>query len=52
MAENEENRTRARARAWAAEIDAARRRAGLVLPEALSGPAETLRRLLVAMGAG
>jgi competence protein ComEC len=44
MAPNEE--TRSRAKAWAAEIDAARRRAGLVLPEAFSGPAERLGRLL------
>jgi competence protein ComEC len=44
MAEPEQSRSRAKA--WAAELDAARRRAGLVLPEALSGPAESFRRLL------
>ena len=46
MAGGEENRTRASAKAWAAEIDAARRRAGFVLPDWLGAPAEQLRRLL------
>jgi competence protein ComEC len=44
MAPNEE--TRSRAKAWAAEFDAARRRAGLGLPERLSGPATRLRNLV------
>jgi competence protein ComEC len=44
MADNADNR--ARAKAWAAGIDAARRRAGLVLPDWLAAPAEQLRRLL------
>ncbi len=44
MADSERSRTRAKA--WAAEIDAARRRAGLVLPDWLSGPADRLRRVL------
>jgi hypothetical protein len=34
MAENEQRRTRAKA--WAAEIDAARRRAGFMLPAGLA----------------
>jgi hypothetical protein len=39
MAENEQRRTRAKA--WAAEIDAARRRAGFMLPAGLADrPAE------------
>ena len=49
MAYGEDNRTRAKAssaKAWAAGIDAARRRAGFVLPDGLSVPAEQLRRLL------
>jgi competence protein ComEC len=37
---------RSRARAWAAQVDAARRRAGLTLPDGLSAPAERLRRLI------
>jgi competence protein ComEC len=37
---------RARAKVWAAGIEAARRRAGFVLPDGLSIPAEHLRRLL------
>ena len=43
-----ERRARAKAsvKAWAAELDAARRRAGLTLPERLSAPAEHLRRLV------
>ncbi len=44
MAVNDDNRTRTRA--WSAQVDAARRRAGLVLPEWLGAPAEQLRRLL------
>jgi competence protein ComEC len=39
-------RQRTRARAWAAEVDAARRRAGFVLPEGLAGRAAWLGRLL------
>jgi competence protein ComEC len=46
MADGEQNGARARAKAWAAEIDAARRRAGLMLPERLAAPAEHLRQLL------
>lgn len=42
MAEPEQ--TRSRAKAWAAEIDAARRRAGLALPDWLSPYAERARR--------
>ena len=37
---------RSRARAWAAELDAARQRAGLALPDRLAGPAEHLHRLV------
>ncbi len=37
---------------WAAGIDAARRRAGLALPEGLSAPADELPAAAVAMGAG
>jgi len=44
MAGNGESRSRAKA--WAAEIDAARRRAGLRLPDWLSVPADRLGRLL------
>jgi len=44
MAGNRESRSRAKA--WAAEIDAARRRAGLLLPDWLSVPADRLGRLL------
>ncbi len=44
MADNEQRRTRAKA--WAAEIDAARRRAGLLLPEGLAERASWLGRLL------
>ena len=36
----------ARAKAWAAGLDAARRRAGLALPEPLARPAGQLRRLI------
>ncbi len=42
----EPHETRSRAKAWAAEIDAARRRAGLLLPDWLSGRAAWLGRLL------
>jgi competence protein ComEC len=42
MADSEPNRSRAKA--WAAEIDAARRRAGLVLPDWLTPNAERARR--------
>jgi competence protein ComEC len=38
--------SRSRAKAWAAELDAARRRAGLMAPGWLGVPAERLRRLL------
>ncbi len=44
MAEQEQNRTRARAKAWAAGLDAARKRAGFLLPEWLSVPAARLSR--------
>jgi competence protein ComEC len=44
VAYGEDNR--ARAKVWAAGIDAARRRAGVVLPDSLSVPAEHLRHLL------
>lgn len=44
MAEPEQ--TRSRARAWAAQVDAARRRAGLMLPDGLAALAQRLRRLL------
>ncbi len=44
MADSEQNRSRAKA--WAAELDAARRRAGLLLPDWLSVPADRLGRLL------
>ena len=44
MAENGQSRTRAKA--WAAEIDAARRRAGLMLPEGLAARAAWLGRLI------
>jgi competence protein ComEC len=37
---------RARAKAWAADIDAARRRAGLVWPEGVANAAGSLRKLL------
>jgi competence protein ComEC len=37
---------RARAKAWAAEVDAARRRAGLALPEGLEGRTARLGRLI------
>ena len=39
--------TRSRAKAWAAELDAARRRAGFVFPEGLGLPADRLGRQLV-----
>ena len=44
MAENEQSRTRAKA--WAADFDAARRRAGLMLPEGLAERAAWLGRLI------
>src|SRR5450830_363250 len=44
MAENEQRRTRAKV--WAAEIDAARRRAGFMLPAGLADRAAWLDRLL------
>jgi competence protein ComEC len=44
MADSEQNRSRAKA--WAAELDAARRRAGLLLPDWISVPADRLGRLL------
>ena len=44
MVYGEDNRPRAKV--WAAGIDAARRRAGFLLPDGLSVPAEQLRRLL------
>src|SRR5450759_1646586 len=44
MAENEQRRTRAKA--WTAEIDAARRRAGFMLPAGLADRAAWLGRLL------
>jgi len=44
MAENEQRRTRAKV--WAAEIDAARRRAGFALPEGLTSAADRFRRLV------
>src|SRR5450759_2285575 len=44
MAENEQRRTRAKA--WAAEIDAARWRAGFMLPAGLADRAAWLGRLL------
>jgi hypothetical protein len=44
MAENEQRRTRAKA--WAAEIDAARRRAGFMLPAGLADRAAWLGRRL------
>src|SRR5215831_11396885 len=37
---------RARAKAWTAEAEAARRRAGLALPEGVAGASSRLRRLL------
>jgi len=46
MADHPGNGGRARARAWAAEIDAARRRAGLLLPDAIAAGADRLRQLL------
>ncbi len=50
MADSDDNRIRARAKAaakaWAADLDAARRRAGVVLPDRLAAPADQLRRLL------
>jgi competence protein ComEC len=42
----EQERSRSRAKVWAAELDAARRRAGLLLPDWLSVPADRLFRLL------
>ena len=42
----ESKQTRAKAKAWAAELDAARRRAGLLLPDGLSLAADRLGRLL------
>jgi competence protein ComEC len=44
MAHNEQRL--ARAKAWAAEIDAARRRAGLIIPDGLAERAAWLRRAL------
>ena len=44
MADIERQRTRAKA--WAAEVDAARRRAGFVLPEGIAGRAAWLGRLI------
>jgi competence protein ComEC len=44
MADTEQRRTRAKA--WAAEVDAARRRAGLMLPAGVAVHAAWLRRLL------
>jgi competence protein ComEC len=44
MADNEQRRTRAKV--WGGEIDAARRRAGVFLPEGLAGRAAWLGRLL------
>ncbi len=44
MADNEQRRTRAKA--WTAEIDAARKRAGLMLPEGLAERAAWLGRLI------
>jgi competence protein ComEC len=41
----EGGRSRTRAKAWAAEIDAARQRAGLLWPEGLAGSAGWLRKL-------
>ena len=48
MAQNEpqNSRTRAGAKTWAAGIAAARRRAGLALPEVIEAGADRLRRLL------
>jgi hypothetical protein len=43
----EPGQPRSRAEAWAAELDAARRRAWLVLPDWLGAPAEQLRRQLL-----
>ena len=40
------DKSRARAKAWVEEIDAARRRAGLAMPEALAPAADRLRRKL------
>ncbi len=42
----EQERSRSRAKVWAAELDAARRRAGLLLPDWLSVPADRLSRAL------
>jgi competence protein ComEC len=42
----EPRQTRTRAKVWAAEIDAARRRAGFVLPDGLAATQEQLRKLL------
>ena len=44
MVEGDQSRTRAKA--WAAETDAARRRAGFALPEGLASAADRFRRLL------
>ncbi len=44
MAHNEQRR--ARAKVWAAEVDAARRRAGLIFPGGLAERASWLRRVL------
>jgi competence protein ComEC len=44
MADNEQRRTRAKV--WAAEVDAGRRRAGFMLPESLANGATWLGRLL------
>ena len=41
-----DDRIRKRARAWAADIDAARRRAGLLLPAGVADSAGWLRRLI------
>jgi len=43
---SQQEQPRSRARAWAAGIDAARRRAGLVAPDGLAVAADDLRRLL------
>jgi competence protein ComEC len=49
MADNEQRRTRAKtssAKAWAAEVDAARRRAGVALPDGLTSAADRFRGLV------
>jgi competence protein ComEC len=46
MAGSEDTRARTRAKAWAADFNAARRRAGFLLPDWLSLPAGRLRLLL------